>query len=316
MPRRILIAVNELLPSHIDCIEEAAEGWAVCDRIPQEAPKAQYRREVKSSEIVIGWPETELVLESDVRFLQLPSVGLDGYLNRGLESKKDFQLCNARGVMSVAMSEHCLAMMYALARQIPAHLCDQRERRWRRQAPYLELDGSTACVIGLGDIGGEIARRLQAIGMRVIAVSASHATTGHPHAEQVLAPERLKEALSQADHVVLIRPAMPDGRALLTSDAVAAIKPGAFFYNLARGNLVDEVALIDALKSGHIAGAGLDVFAQEPLPTESPLWEMENVIVTPHVGGRSVKEFDRLCALFVENLGRYRRGEELKHRVL
>lgn len=316
MPTRILIAVNELLPSHIERIEGAAEGWATCHRIPQEAPKAQYRRELQSHEIVIGWPDVELLLQSGVRFLQLPSVGVDGYLHRGLEQKSDFKLCNARGVMSVAMAEHLLAMMYALARQIPAHLRDQREQRWRRQAPYLEIDGTTACVIGLGDIGSEIARRLQAIGMHVIAVSASQARDGHPYAEQVFAPERMKEALSQADHVVLIRPAMPDGSALFTGEVIAAMKPGAFFYNLARGSLVDEQALIAALQSGHIAGAGLDVFAQEPLPNASPLWSMENVIVTPHIGGRSVKEFDRLCALFVENLGRYCRGEELKHRVL
>jgi len=312
---RILIAVNELSPAHMERIEAAVDGWATCRRIPQEAPREQYIKALSNSEIVFGWPQPELLLESGVKFLQLPSVGVDGYLNCGLETMQDFRLCNARGVMGVAMAEHCIAMMFALTRRVAMHLRDQERKVWRKRAPYREVEGASACVIGLGDIGGEIARRLKGLGMNVHAVSASSAGKGHPHASPVFPPEKLHEALAMADHVVLIRPSMPDGSALLGREEFAAMKPGAFFYNVARGSLVDEGALVDALVSGHLAGAGLDVFAEESLPANSPLWEMENVIVTPHIAGRSVGEFDRMCDLFVENLRRYHSGEDLKHRV-
>ena len=216
--------------------------------------------------------------------------------------------------MGIAVAEHAVAMMLALARRLPRHVRDMDERRWQRQPVYQELTGTTVCVVGLGDIGTEIARRCLGLGMKVTGVRRD-AARGHDLVSTVYPLDRLAEALAEADHVVLAIPATRETEGLLDRAMLATMRPGACLYNVSRGSLVDEGALLDAIEAGHLAGAGLDVFAQEPLPADSPFWELENVIVTPHAAGRSVREFDRLCALFVANLGRYRRGEPLANAV-
>lgn len=302
----VLIAVNDFTKAHMSRIAGTLEGWATWSRV-DHADDELYETTVQQSDVIVGWPKAEWLASSPVRLLQLGSVGWDAYTCKGLEHKPDFTLCNAGGVMSAAVAEHMIALMMSLTRRIPHHVRDRQERRWQRQAVYDEVAGSTACLVGVGDIGTEMARRLTGLGVHVIGVR-KRLSEPHDVIRDMYPLSRLKEAVARADHVVLILPENADTRLCITSEVFAAMKPGAYFYNLARGGLVEEPALVEALRSGRLAGAGLDVFAHEPLPEQSPLWNMEHVIITPHAGGRSVKEFDRFCSLVVNNLQRYRLG--------
>ena len=314
MATHVLVAVDDFTEWQIARIAEALAGWATWARLPQAAPAALFAERLRTSRILIGWPQPEWLAPSAVEYFQLPSVGYDPYLGRGLHEKPNFTLCNARGVMTIAVAEHFVAMLMALARRLPQQLDDQRAKRWQRQPAYAEVAGTTACLVGLGEIGTAIARRCLGLEMDVVGVR-RRAERGHELVQRVYPLDRLIEAVSQADHVVLTLPATPETIGLVDADVLAAMKPGAYLYNLARGSLVDEYALVEVLRGGHLAGAGLDVFAVEPLPEDNPLWELDNVIVTPHAAGRSCREFDRLCDLFVENLGRYRAGLPLVNAV-
>ena len=314
MTTHVLIAVNDFNEGHLERISLALAGEATWEHIDQFSTPSVFRPALSRSQVLVGWPDPAWLLDSPVRFHQLPSVGYDDYLGVGLADKVDFVLCNARGVMSDAVAEHFVALMMALTRRLPQHMRDMGRANWQRQPTYDEVAGKTTCIVGLGDIGTQIARRCLALGMNVIGVR-RHPSKQHAMVETVFAIERVAEAVACADHVVLIMPAEPENIGFFGDALFRSMKPGAFFYNLARGSVVDENALIEHLQNGKLSGAGLDVFRQEPLPADSPLWRMENVIITPHAAGRSVREFDRLCELFVANLERYFQGEPLLNEV-
>jgi len=315
MKPHILIAVDDFNGAHLIKIRQSLEGKATWERIAQNAPEAVFRSALNRSSIVIGWPDPAWLGHSPVQFHQLPSAGCDNYLNVGLEEKLDFTLCNARGVMSIPVAEHLLAMMLAITRRLPEHLRDMAGKKWQRRPSYGELSGSTVCILGLGDIGSEIARRCLALGMKVIGVR-QYPEKGHELVQEVYPVRQMEKALALADHVVLIFPAGPGMDQFFDAGTFETMKPGAYFYNLARGSVVDEEALVEYLQKGHLAGAGLDVFTEEPLPPDSPLWTMANVIITPHVAGRSIREFDRLNDLFVANLERFLSDKPLLNQVI
>ena len=198
--------------------------------------------------------------------------------------------------------------------RLPEHVRDQEARRWQRPPPYREVTGTTACVVGLGDIGTELARRCIGLGMDVVGVRGDP-RKGHEVVQKIYPSSRIAEAVAGADHVFLALPETSATRGLFDDALLARMKPGACLYNLARGPILDEEALLERLTSGHLGGAGLDVFDEEPLPPEHPLWGLENVLITPHAGGRSVREHDRLVALFTENLRRHREGAPLLNYV-
>jgi phosphoglycerate dehydrogenase-like enzyme len=308
----VLIAIDSFGSDHLRRIASVMDGWATWEWISEASPEVVYVEKLAKSEIVAGWPKPEWLLDSPVRFFQCGSAGTEAYLRKGLDKKPDFVLCSARGVMSVAVAEHAIALMLALCRRIPHHVRDGQAKRFERSSPvvYRELTGATACVVGLGDIGTEIARRCVGLGMHVAGVRRD---TSKPHGlvEEIYPAEELKRAVADADHVITVLPGSSDTVGMFCEDTFAAMKRGARFYNLSRGSVVDERALIECLREGHLAGAGLDVFAEEPLPSDNPLWEMDNVLITPHCGGLSVNIADRMCDLFAANLINYRDGKPL-----
>ncbi|MNI15191.1 Glyoxylate/hydroxypyruvate reductase B [compost metagenome] len=314
MKPHVLVAVNGFTDKHMEQIEQVLSGWASVEQMDEAAPEAVYREKIAQSHIVVGWPKAEWISGSPVRLVQLGSVGYDAFLDPHVRAQASYTLCNASGVMSVAVAEHLIAMMFALSRRIPQHILDKNTRIWKRQSEYEEIFGSQACVVGVGDIGTEIARRLQALGVQVIGVR-REVREKHPCMDVMYPISRLKEALAQADHVILILPGDASTEKLFDDKMFASMKKGAYFYNLARGSIVDENALYEALQSGRLKGAGLDVFGKEPLPPESPLWGLDNVIITPHSGGRSVKEYDRFCQLLITNLINYRDGKPFLNKV-
>ena len=234
-------------------------------------------------------------------------VGMDHPIFRSI-AERGVTVTNSPGVTAQPIAQYVLAMMLRHAKRIPEWERAQRERAWRRVESD-ELTGRTVVVIGVGGIGREVARLCKAFGMRVLGIRRSPGTL--PDIDRLEPPTRLHDALGEADYVVVSCPLTEETRGMLDAAALARLRPEAYLINVARGPIVDEAALVDALRSRRIAGAALDVFDKEPLPAESPLWELENVIITPHNSAASPYTFQRGALVFLENLRRYAAGESL-----
>ena len=228
-------------------------------------------------------------------------------------------ITNARGVFSEPIAEYVLMMMLAVSRRLPQLLELQRERTWQ-PLEATQLSDRTVGVVGLGSIGGRVAELAHAFGCRVLATR--RATGGQAAKEsstagvdQLLPPDELPALLAQSDFVVLALPLTRQTESLINSAMLAHVKPGAWLINVARGRLVDEGALVRALREGPLGGAVLDTFRDEPLPPESVFYELPNVIVTPHTSWSSGRVLDRSIDLFCANLERFRQGQPLENLV-
>jgi phosphoglycerate dehydrogenase-like enzyme len=227
---------------------------------------------------------------------------------------------NSRGLHANSMAEHALGLIFAFARKL--HLARDaqarrdwmQERMWTGAPPFRDVAGATLGLVGLGAIGSALAARARALGMKVIAVRRRPAADPAP-ADAQWGEERLEEMLGVSDFVVLAPPLTPQTQGMITRARLSRMRPHAILINLGRGALVDETALIDALERGALAGAGLDVTEEEPLPPESPLWAMPNVIMTPHVSGLGPRYWERAMALFSRNLRAFVAGAPLENVV-
>ncbi|HEY5341546.1 MAG TPA: D-2-hydroxyacid dehydrogenase [Candidatus Aquilonibacter sp.] len=255
----------------------------------------------------------DLVSGPRLRWIQALTSGMERVL--GMPGIADgVALTSMRGAHGPQVSELAFLLMLAVARRFPAMVDNQRRRVWDhwRQPPLYQR---TVTIVGVGAIASALAPRCKAFEMTVIGVDdrASEA----PHFDRIYPPGQLHEALAAADFVVLLVPHVPATHHLIDAPALAAMRPHAILINVARGAIVDEAALIDALQHGTIAGAGLDVFATEPLPPESPLWAMDNVTVTPHVGGNSTSYIQQMNGTLVHNLRAFVDGRDgdLRNRI-
>lgn len=226
---------------------------------------------------------------------------------------REIVLTNSRGAHAIPIAEHVLGMLFALTRRLPEFLALKAAHRWRR-LDLVELRGQTLLVLGLGSLGREIAAAGRGVGLRVTGYDPYLA---FPPAEvdRLYQADELSEALAAADLVVCAVPLTPASRGMFGAPQFAALRRGAFFFSVSRGAVVDQPALVEALRCGHLAGAGLDVFAVEPLPEDSPLWDMPNVIITPHVAASSQFTLRRTEQVFLGNLERYLKGKPLLCRV-
>ncbi len=270
-------------------------------------------------EIVLGSVDpTGLAGAADLRWIQSWSAGVDWLLeaDESVDLPTGLQITSASGVHAVPITEHVFALLLATARSLPAHLRAQREGDWAQDlaAPF-ELEGKQMVLLGVGEIGARVARLAAAFGMFVTAVR------HHPEADNVdgvartVGTDALLDVLPEADVLVVTLPLTDATRGLVGAGALAALPERAVVINVGRGPVIDQDALVSALQNGRIAAAGLDVFEDEPLPDDSPLWAMNNVIVTPHVAGLTPHYADRALSIFLDNLARYRRGEPLRHAV-
>lgn len=276
-------------------------------------------------EVIVGArTPTDLTRVPALRWLQLRSAGVD-HLAADPPWRKGITTTNARGVFAVPIAEYVTGMLLRV-RQPAAWARDQAAHRWPDDPPLISiLRGTTAVVVGYGSIGREIARLLAALGVRIVAVKARPDArhddayrvpgTGDPDGtipERIVGLDGLAAAAREADAMVVTVPLTAASRGLVDAEVLAALPPTAWVVNTSRGALIDEPALLDALRGGRIAGAVLDVFVDEPLPADSPWWDAPNVIVTPHASGVTLRDFD---ALVVENVRRYLAGEPLLNRV-
>ncbi len=237
----------------------------------------------------------------NLRYIQLTSAGLDRVDLNQIRAR-DIRLFSARGVYSVPMAEFALGGLLQLCKQSRFFLENQRAHRWEKHRGLRELWGADALILGCGSVGGECARRLEAFGCRVRGIDLY--PRQDPLYEEILPLSALETQLPQADILILTLPLTPETRGLLNGARLAALKPGALLVNIARGGLVDQDALVQALERGPLGGAVLDVFETEPLAADSPLWDLDNVILSPHNSFVGSGNAGRLSRLILENLDR------------
>lgn len=245
-----------------------------------------------------------------LRWIQATSAGLDGYYFPELRESA-VAVTNLRGIYSDVIAEHVFALLLSMARGIPAYFRSQLEGRWENESvPVIHVAGTTLGVLGLGGIGLAVAERGHAFGMRVLALDP--APKGRPaYVERIYGVHELHEMLGEVDFFVICAPHTGETDRMIDAAALKAMKPSAIFINIGRGKVVDLAALTRALGNGEIAGAGLDVFEEEPLQEGHPLWAMENVMITPHVAAISDRIEDRRIGLILQNIRRFRDGEPL-----
>ena len=254
-----------------------------------------------------------------LRWVQLTSAGVDRLLDGDL-AKSGVTITTASGIHAVPIGEYVMGVMLAFAKGLPQAMRAQAERTWR---PYLaeELYDKTVGIVGLGAIGGYVAKLAKADGMRVLALRRSTRSrstgkgAGLDDVDELLPLSDLPYLLSEADYVVIAVPLTAESRGLIGERELRAMKPTARIINIARGAIIDEAALVQALNEKWIGGAALDVFDHEPLPPESELWGMENVILTPHISGGTPVYMERAVELFCDNLRCYLAGEPLRNVV-
>ena len=287
---------------HATSPEERAAGLADCD--------VAYTWILNSAEaataVKLKWVHTSAVA--------VETICLRDLFARGIA------VSNTRGVQAVPIAEHVMTVVLALAKQIPFVLENQQQARWAQnefmaaRLPRL-LKGRTMGLIGVGTIGSEVAKRAEAFGMRVIALRRRPAYGTIGHVERVYGKADLDDFLGQCHVLVICAPLTPDTHSMMGATQFAQLPKGAVVVNVGRAKIIDTEALIEALQSGHLGGASLDVFPQEPLPPDHPLWQTPNVILTPHTSGFRQGHWDEVVDLFGDNLDRFLKGESLKFRV-
>jgi phosphoglycerate dehydrogenase-like enzyme len=286
--------------------------WAVV------ASPEELAREVPDAEILVtsnrvctpAYGEALRVNARRLRWMFFSSSGIERGVAMGIPD--GVRVTNSTGVKATMVSEHAMTLLLALLRQLPECQAHQRAHLYTRQetnAKLRTLEDATVCVFGRGAIGRELVRKLQAFDAKVTAVSRTTSDAGDLAA--VYPRERMREALRQADAVVVCTAGDDTSFHLIGAAEIAAMKPSALVVNVARGEIIDEAALIAALQEGRLAGAGLDVNEVEPLPPESPLWDMPNVILSPHIAGGGSTGYAMHRKLFEQNLKRLRSGEPL-----
>ncbi|MGA7382810.1 MAG: D-2-hydroxyacid dehydrogenase [Terriglobales bacterium] len=267
---------------------------------------------LRDAEIIVTWslrPE-QFTLAKRLRWIHSPAAAVHQLMFPELVHS-DVVLTNAREVHGPVVAEHVIALIFALAKQIPQAVRLQGKHVWGQEIMWhgsprpREIAGATLGLVGVGSIGREVAKRAAGLGMRIIATR-ENPEKGRPDGvEQVYASGEINTLLEHSDYVVLAAPTTPATTQLINAERLAHMKSDAFLINVGRGPLVDEAALAVALRGKKIGGAALDVFDQEPLPPESPLWDLENLLLTPHSAGLTDRLWERHYALISENLRRY-----------
>ena len=332
---RILIA-SYLEPSHVDRIRAVDPRLDVVyepDLLPRprfpadhvghsldrpEEHEKRWRSLLAEAEVLFDFDRTHLEdlpeLAPSLTWIQATSAGIGQRVARYgyAERMPEVVFTTAGGVHAIPLAEYALMSILMFRKRVPEMLADQRNRVWE---PFsaTDLKGRILAIVGMGSIGREVARVGSAFGMRTVGVKRSVAgvDASSLHLDLLYPSDQIHAALDGAEHLVLAAPHTPETEGLIGATEVARLAKGAIIVNVGRGALIDEPALVDALESGHVGGAALDVFREEPLPPDSPFWTTPNVLMCSHSAGTSDRENDRIVDIFCENLRRYLTGEPL-----
>ena len=297
------------------------------ERLRREFPDLEFARVASKDGLGQQLTDTTVLFNSSVkpeqfrearqlRWIHSPAAAIHQLLFPELINS-DVVVTNARDVHGAVVAEHVIALIFAVAKRIPEDVHNQQKHVWAQEKLWnegkcpREVSGATVGLVGLGSIGRNVAQRAAALGMKVIAVR-EHPEKAKPEfVEDVLPVSQLNELLARSDYVVLSPPVTPATQGMIGREQLANMKPESCLINVGRGPLIDEDALVEALRERKIGGAALDVFNQEPLPGDSPLWDLDNLLITPHTAGMSEKMWDRHYTLFAENLRRFIGGQPL-----
>jgi phosphoglycerate dehydrogenase-like enzyme len=318
-------------PMHLlICVRHSFDQWNAprwfSERLQSDFPQLatvhlpDYTRldeEITGAEVIVTWslrPE-QVAAAKKLRWIHSPAAAVNHLLFPELV-ESDIVLTNAREVHGPVVAEHVIALIFALAKKIQGSAQLQQKHIWGQQilwdeVPRIrEVAGATLGIVGLGSIGRAVVKSAKALGMRVIAVR-EHPEKGSEGADMVSAPSEIDTIFRESDYIVLAAPVTESTTAIANAKRLALMKRDACLVNVGRAPLVDEAALVDALRQKRIGGAALDVFPKEPLPAESPLWDVPNLLITPHTAALTEKLWERHYAFFSENLHRYLSGQTL-----
>lgn len=308
MSKRKIVVNLDLEEKYIDEIKEVAPEWEIVSG--QDTDELQ--EDLKGAEVILHWKkaieQTVLEQNNQLKWIQTWSAGVN---NLPLEqlSERNVSITSANGVHAYPISETIFALMLGLTRKIHTYVRQQQQKQWEHADLKLEIHEKTIGVLGVGAIGLETAKIAKAFGMKVLGVRHSGKSTDY--VDEMYTPDQLSDVLPQCDVVVITLPLTDETTNLFGKEQFDQMKNSSTLINIGRGPIVKEDELVEALQSGKIAGAGLDVFATEPLPEDSPLWEMENVIVTPHTAGSTEHYTERVVRdVFIPNLKNYLEGEK------
>jgi phosphoglycerate dehydrogenase-like enzyme len=265
-------------------------------------------------------PDDIVKLAPVLKWLQLTSAGVDSLIDHEVVRTPGVTVTTASGVHATTISEYIIGAMISFAKNFPKALRSQEQRAWQPYWPQ-ELEGATAGIVGFGAIGKRTAELASALRMRVLAMRRScprrmsGEEAGAPAVDEMFPPADLHAFLAECDYVVLALPLTDESTGMIGEAELAAMKPNAVIVNIARGRVIDQDALIRALREGRVAGAALDVTTPEPLPADHELWDVPNVMITPHISGGTPRYMERAVDLFCDNLRRYVDGEPLRNVV-
>lgn len=303
-----IVVANRLSQRHVDWVHEILPDSNIIT-----CQDSELGEHLPTADILIAWGFTNidehLPNAPRLRWIHALSAGVEKILSPAV-AESPIRLTNVRGIHGIPMSEHVFGMMLAFSRSIAGFARQQQDAVWQRLS-LTELYNKTLCIVGLGSIGREIAKRAKAFNMRVVATKQT--MTEELFADELCTPDQLDRLLAESDYVVLTVPETPDTTGLFSYERICRMKESAVLINVARGTVVSADGLIQALNEKRIAGAALDVFESEPLAKESPLWKMDNVLITPHCAAVSPLYLDRAMQCFCENLELYLKNKEMRN---
>ena len=272
----------------------------------------QWLREVDG--VFTEEPLTDALVEQmpNLRWLHVTRGGLNAYLTP-LVKARPIQVTGSKGIHGAVFSEFALACIFALAKKLPECMEAQTQRKWQKLVP-VEVAGKTLGIVGLGTAGTELARKAKVLGLRVIATKRTP-TPKPDYVDELGAPEFLSQLLAESDFVVLLLASVPSTVNIIGEPELRSMKRSAYLINLTGSQAIEEKLLVRALKENWIAGAALDAFARQPLPEDSELWNLPNVIISPRIGGLTEQKWSPLLPIFVDNLNRFVAGEPLRNVV-
>ena len=310
-PTRLLLWTDHP-GAYVEAIATAGLAERVAlDTLPRKETPTQAQRADTEAMLAWGAPAGLLPQMTSLRWVQALTAGVEGWLALP-DLPPALTLTCARGTHRDSMPENILGALFHLTKPYAAVEQDQKQHRWTRRMA-LPLNGQTLGILGLGEIGQEVARLATALRMRVIGTK--RRTASLPYVAEVFSPDRTDEVLAQSDFVLLLLPATPETENFIDAARLAKMKPTAWLLNFGRGHLIADAELIAAVTAGKIAGAVLDVFRQEPLPADHPFWDTESILVLPHIGGGHPTRDKIVARLFVDNLERFLDGQPLKEVV-
>jgi len=311
---KILIITNKIFSP-----EENTEEEILKLRADAEVKIKHYKKvnddDIEEAEIIFGWPRyKDLKKALNLKWLQLPSSGVESYTDISLYADSDIILTNSSGVYGKVIAEHITSLILAFNRNLPHYINKKAENEWEKIHEVRDLFGSKIGILGFGDIGRKTAELLAGFGTEIMVVKRTYSEKPE-YIDKLFTAEDMDKVIEESDYLILALPNTEETKGLISKDKLELMKENCFLINVGRGELIKEEALINALKNGEIAGAGLDVTADEPLEADSELWDLDNVILTQHTAGFSPSNYKRQFSIFLDNLNKYLSDSELKNEV-